>query len=267
MTNPTDSWAGPDLEDEPIRPSNTAIERAALDGVQPYETASTALAAAAKATVEARFVLALRRPRDIEDVRVRLLKDCRRPKFADAARYSKPVGKKKNPETGQWEQNFVEGPSARFAEASLRHLGNIDVEALDIFDDERQRIIRVVATDLETNATTGGSVVVTKTIERHNLKRNQRPLRTRANSYGETVYIVEATDDEVANKVASAVSKMRRNLILLSWSGDFAVLLGAKERKDSATIELRRAVIHRECLPSCRPLEPLMSGSACAITV
>jgi hypothetical protein len=214
------SWAGPELEDEPV--CQTAIERAKPDGVQTYETASTALAAAAKASVEARFLLALRNPRDIEDVRVRLLKDCKRPRFAEAARYRKPKGKKKDPVTGRVLRDdngepipeFLEGPSARFAEDALRHLGNLQVEAPVIYDDDSQRILRVVATDLETNATTSGDVNVTKTVERRNLKKGQKPLRTRTNSYGDLVYVVAATDDEIADKANAAVSKMRRNLIL-----------------------------------------------------
>jgi len=203
----------PDFEDEPEQQSR-AIERHQSAAIQPYETASTALAAAAKASVEARFLLAIRQPRDIEDVRVRLMKDCKRPRFAEAARYSKPVGRAKNEETGEWEDQFIDGPSARFAEAALRHLGNMQVEATVIYDDDQQRIVRVIATDLETNATTSGDVATTKVVERRKLKSGQRPLRTRTNSYGDQLYIVAATDDEVANKVAAGVSKMRRNLIL-----------------------------------------------------
>lgn len=205
------NWVEGEFEE---RAQSNAIERAPQAGIQTYETASTALAAAAKASVEARFLLALQRPRDIEDVRVQLLKDCKRPKFAEAARYSKPQGKRRDEATGEWVENRIEGPSARFAEATLRRLGNLHVESMVIFDDTRQRIVRVTATDLETNATTSGDINVTKTVERRQLKRGQRPIRERTNSYGDRVYILEATDDEVEMKAASAVSKMRRNLIL-----------------------------------------------------
>ena len=205
------NWVEGEFEE---REQSSAIERAQQAGLQPYETASTALAAAAKASVEARFLLALQRPRDIEGVRVQLLKDCKRPRFAEAARYSKPQGKKLDEATGEWVEHRIEGPSARFAEATLRRLGNIHVESMVIFDDTKQRLLRVTATDLETNATTSGDVNVTKTVERRRLKSGQRPIRERTNSYGDRVYILEATDDEVEMKAASAVSKMRRNLIL-----------------------------------------------------
>jgi hypothetical protein len=205
------NWVEGEFEE---RAQSAAIERAPQAGIQPYETASTALAAAAKASVEARFLLALQRPRDIEDVRVQLLKDCKRPRFAEAARYSKPQGKKRDDETGEWIENRVEGPSARFAEAAMRHMGNMQVESMVIFDDSKQRMTRVLATDLETNATQSGDVVISKTVERRSLKKGQRPIGERTNSYGDRVYIIEATDDEANNKSASAVSKMRRNVIL-----------------------------------------------------
>src|SRR5688572_30783274 len=80
------------------------------------ETAATAVAAASKATILARYELAQLRPRNIDDVRTRLLKECKRPGFAKEARYRKPVGSKFNEDTRQWEQGFVEGLSVRFAE-------------------------------------------------------------------------------------------------------------------------------------------------------
>src|SRR5690349_15619824 len=41
------------------------------------ETASVAIAAREKAAVEARYVVAMRNPRDVDNFRVRLLKECR----------------------------------------------------------------------------------------------------------------------------------------------------------------------------------------------
>src|SRR4051812_13196904 len=73
------------------------------------ETASSALAAAAEAQVKAQYLVALNRPRDLDNVRSLLLKECERSTFAAAAIYSKPVGGKK-----------VTGPSIRFAESAKR---------------------------------------------------------------------------------------------------------------------------------------------------
>jgi hypothetical protein len=167
------------------------------------------MTAQAKANVEPRFVLALQRPRDIDTVRVRLLKECKRPGFAQVARYSKPVGGQR-----------IEGPSIRFAEAALRLMGNVLPETSVIYDDERKRIVRVSVTDLETNLTYSSDVAIEKTVERSNLKDGQVPLSSRKNSYGKTVYLLPATEDDIANKVNAAVSKALRGHALRILPGD-----------------------------------------------
>jgi hypothetical protein len=173
------------------------------------ETATTAMAAQAKANVEARFVLALQRPRDIDTVRVKLLKECKRPGFAQVARYSKPVGGQR-----------IEGPSIRFAEAALRLMGNVLPEMSVIYDDNQKRIVRVSVTDLETNLTYSSDVSIEKTVERSNLKDGQVPLGSRKNTYGKTVYLLPATEDDIANKVNAAVSKALRGHALRILPGD-----------------------------------------------
>ena len=172
-----------------------------------HETSSVAAASQAKAIVEARYLVAIGRPRDIDTVRTRLLKDCKRPRFAEAARYKRPVGGGK----------VAEGPSIRFAESVVRHMGNIDVGAVTIYDDASKRIVRVTATDLETNATYAKDVTVEKTVERRYLKegrkgQKQKALASRTNSYGETVYIVEATEHDMLAKEGALVSKATRTV-------------------------------------------------------
>nr|NIU03565.1 hypothetical protein [Gammaproteobacteria bacterium]NIV50929.1 hypothetical protein [Gammaproteobacteria bacterium]NIX84839.1 hypothetical protein [Gammaproteobacteria bacterium] len=110
-----------------------------LSVVQPHataETASTAVAAQAAASVQARYVMALQRPRNIDQVRVDLLKECKRPGFARVAMYHKPIGK------------GVTGPSIRFAEAAMRCMGNLMPEVATLYDDHDKRILRVSVTDL-----------------------------------------------------------------------------------------------------------------------
>lgn len=173
------------------------------------ETSSTALAAQAKAQVEARYIIALQRPRDWDTVRVKLLKECDRPGFADCARYSKPVGGQK-----------IEGPSIRFAEAAIRCMGNMLPESPVIWEDEQKRIIRVSVTDLESNVTYSTDVIVTKTVERKKLKEGQQALGSRLNSYGDVVYLIPATDDEMANKQNAQISKALRTNGLRHIPGD-----------------------------------------------
>lgn len=177
------------------------------------ETAAHAAAAAQEALVKARCALAKHSPRDIEVVRTRLLKDCARPLFAEKAIYSKPVGSKLNKKTDEWEEEYAEGPSVRLAEAVFRHLGNLYVDAMVVVDDAEKRIIKVMAMDLETNATDAQDVTISKTVERSNAKGRQ-VISERLNSWGKKTFTVVATEDELLNKVNSGVAKMRRNKII-----------------------------------------------------
>lgn len=184
------------------------------------ETAATAIAAAAKASIEARYILAMKRPRDWDTVRTKLLKECSRPGFADAAIYRKPVGSKKNDATGEWEKQYVEGLSVRFAEAAIRTVSNFYSSATSIYDDPTKSILRVTVMDLESNATIETDVNVSKTVERSKLKPGQKPIAERVNSAGYKVFIVPATDDEVLNKTNALVSKALRNGVLRLLPGD-----------------------------------------------
>ena len=178
------------------------------------ETASTALAAQAKASVEAGYLMAMRNPRDVDQVRAVLLKACERPAFARNARYSKPVGSEKNENTGEWEKKFAEGLSIRFAEEALRTMGNLLCEASAIYEDNRKKIVRFTTTDMETNAKWSKDITIEKTTERRQLKRGQQALGQRINSYGDVVYLVEATPDDVAKKEGAEASKALRDQVL-----------------------------------------------------
>ncbi len=74
-----------------------------------------ALAAKEIASVQARYVMAAARPRSWMEARTRILRECERPGFAEAAWYSKPIGAGKS----------VGGLSIRFAEAAARYAGNV----------------------------------------------------------------------------------------------------------------------------------------------
>lgn len=174
------------------------------------ETAATAVAAREKTQTEARYVMALRRPRNNEEVRVRMLHECKRPGFAGVARYRKPVGRKMN-DAGQWENQFAEGWSIRFAEAALRCMTNIYPDSCIVYESDDMRILRFSITDLEANLTYSNEVSIRKTVERKTLKKGQSAIAERTNSHGDKVYIVEATDDELQMKQNSAWSKFIRN--------------------------------------------------------
>ena len=199
------------------------------------ETASSSAAAQAQAAVQARYVMALRRPRDWDQVRVRLLKDCQRLRFAEVAKYRKPVGKKKTDE-GKWEQQFIEGPSIRFAEAAMRALTNVYPEITTVYDDDRKRIVRVAVTDLESNLTYSKDIVIEKVVERSNAD-GRILVGQRLNSWGKTTYTVVATDDELMMKENALVSKAMRQHALRIMPGDLT-----EEAMDRVYLTLREGI-------------------------
>lgn len=172
------------------------------------ETAAGAAAAQVKALVEARYMVALSRPRDMDQVREKLLKECKRPSFAEVARYNKPIGK------------GIIGPSIRFAEAAIRCMGNIVIDEMTVYDDPDKRIIQVSVTDLEGNVPYTTSVTIEKTVERRNKKADDVVIRERTNSYGDRVYILQAGEDEILNKKNAIISKAIRTLGLRHVPGD-----------------------------------------------
>jgi hypothetical protein len=176
------------------------------------DTASTAVAAQAKALVEARYIMAIRRPRDMDVVRERMLKECTRPSFAAVARYVKPIGNDRS--------KWPAGPSIRFAEAAVRNMGNVTVETMTVYDDREKRIVRVMVTDLEANVPYSQDITIAKTIERRKKKEGDTVISTRSNSYGDTVYILEATDDDIINKQQALISKAIRTQGLRLIPGD-----------------------------------------------
>jgi len=172
------------------------------------ETATAAAAAQATALVQARYTIAIRNPRDLDVVREKLLKECRRPGFADVARYNKPIG------------DGIVGPSIRFAEAALRCMGNVVIDTLVTYDDREKRILQVCVTDLEANVPYTTSIALDKTVERKQPKQGDVIIRERLNSKNEKVFIIEATEDQLLNKQNNLISKAIRTNGLRLIPGD-----------------------------------------------
>lgn len=174
------------------------------------ETASTYVAAQAQAMVQSRFIMAMRNPRNWDQVRTDLLKECRRPTFANnpSAYYRKPIGK------------GVEGLGIRFAEVALRCMKNVLIETTMIFEDDMKEVHRVSVTDLEANITYPLDVRVSKTVERSNPNSDGSFISMRQNSYGKPVYTVIGTDDDLLNKRGALISKAIRTNGLRIIPGD-----------------------------------------------
>lgn len=154
----------------------------------------------AKSTIEAKFTVALHNPRKELDARQRLIESCDRPRFAAAALYAKPVG-----------GSTIEGLSIRFAEAAIQAWRNVDISAVTAWEDNKQRLVRITVTDLESNISYSDEVLLNKTVERKFVRKGQTVLSERQNTNGEKTYLVIATEDEMQNKLNAAKSKSIRN--------------------------------------------------------
>lgn len=191
---------------ELARPGGAAVARRGF-GTEEIEvrreTQGSALAARQQAEVQARYIVALQRPRHYDDLRIRLLTHCKRRGFAERAEYAKPVGGAK-----------VVGPSIRFVETALQEFGNVVPDSYVTYDDDERRIIRVSMTDLERNITYHEDAVIEKVIERTSPKRGDVVLRQRENSRGGTTFVIRANngDAELENRFAAEVSKKTRKL-------------------------------------------------------
>ena len=191
---------------------------------QQQETASSAVAAQAKAMVEARYVMAMQRPRIWEQVRQTLLEECKRPSFANnkSAFYIKPIG------------NGVQGLGIRFVEVALRCMTNVLIETTMIFEDESKEIHRVSVTDLESNITYPLDIRVSKTVERSKAMDDGSYISVRKNSYQKDVFTVPANDDDLLNKRGAQISKAIRTLGLRIIPGDL------RDEAEETIIRVRR---------------------------
>lgn len=209
---PQDCPWGSSKEEHVINPSSTGISRQDAFGGSEIELSSEvhsgALAAQAEAEVKARWAIALRAPRNLDQVRVSLLKECDRPGFAEVAKYSRPMG-----------GDRVVGPSIRFVEAALKCMRNVMASMTVVSEDAKSRRVQVMVTDLETNVSWPRQITIEKTVERKSPK-NRTVLGERTNSKGETVYVVVATEEEFAAKEAAYVSKAIRQSGLRIIPGD-----------------------------------------------
>lgn len=179
---------------------------------QSTDPAIVAAAEAAKQRIQCAYIIAIQNPRNLESVRQRMLANCRRPKFAEVAEYSKPVSSDRSKD--------ITGPSIRFVEMAIREWGNCNADVVVEYEDAVIRRVKVYITDYQTNVTFTKSITIRKEVERKK-KTGRTVVSERKNSYGDTVYTVVATDDELLNKEAALISKAIRTEGLRIIPGDF----------------------------------------------
>jgi len=206
-----------------------------------HSVAAVAAAEQARALVQARVLMAKQMPRDMDRVLLQLLNHCKRPRFAEAARYAKPIG-----------GGAVTGWSVRFAEDTVRTLGNIDVHTIIVSDTEEAIVIRVVAIDLETNSGFGGEIVIQKTVERRQLRGDEVALSVRTNSQGKPTYTVRATEDDMLTKIGAHISKAIRTYALRLVPADILDECAAQIAKtlDASTKQVDPAQVRKRIIDS-----------------
>lgn len=215
------------IHGEVVVPGAGAMVKQGFDATEMTVSAdvqSAALQAQATAEVQARWLIAQKCPRNLDGVRVRLLAECKRPGFALAAEYSKPVGGKK-----------AIGPSIRFVEQALRCLTNVYAATTVISEDQFVRRMQVVVTDLEANVSWPRQISIEKTVERSDTN-GRKAISERLNSYGKKTFLVAATEDELLNKENAAISKAIRTAGLRILPGDLVdeAMAMCKQVRDAA---------------------------------
>lgn len=204
------------LELQPAAPIAEYVEQN-VSMVQQYATAR----------IQSAYVMATRAPRNIELVRQEVLRECSRPSFcvpdeskfgSSLAIYRVPRGSVQDA-NGKWVKQFIQGPTIRFAEMLLRSYRNLSIEVVPVGEDSDQILLQVILTDYQACNWTSEQVRIPKRVERKNAKPDDVIIGQRTNSYGNTIFIVQATDDELQMKTNALVSKARRNLILQAVPG------------------------------------------------
>lgn len=203
---PPGAMAAPGTQPQALAP----YQGGGMPATPQVDPLAEAMAAHAKAAIEAQFAIAQARPRREHVSRQAFIEECGRPSFAAVSRFSRPVG------GGE----VAEGPTIRFVEAALRCWGNVYQDVQTIRDDDDKRIVAVTVVDLETNLRFGKTITIGKSVWRRN-PRGRNVIKKKHNSRGQETYLVEADEDEVFTKEAAQVSKTIRQLGLRILPGDF----------------------------------------------
>jgi len=175
------------------------------------QSAAAASAEKERAMVECMYVMAAKRPRNINQFRVEAIEAMQHKSLADASIWQRPAGRKQNAQ-GQWEQNYAEGFSIRAMEAFGQIWGHLYISARVNWDDGERTSITVTVIDTQKNITYSRDAIVEKRVERKD-KKGREVLGERLNSYGDLVYTVRATDDEHRMHLGAEVSKQMRDCI------------------------------------------------------
>jgi hypothetical protein len=146
---------------------------------------------------------------------------------AESCIYRRPVGKKKNEQTGKWEETFAEGMSIRLAEIVGACYGNLRVGAMLVEQSDRQVRARGYAHDLESNFAST-SEVVESTVDK-----NGNPYSERMRVVLAKAVLAKARRDATFSVVPRALCKPVEILARKIAIGDATTL----ERRRAAAMQ------------------------------
>lgn len=151
-----------------------------------------------------RGALAMLVPRKWEEVQSKLLLACQNPEFTKEAVYRResPNGE------------VHEGLSIRFAEIAHALMRNVSVDNTVEFEDDLSIHYRITVSDTESNSTQSKTYRVSKAVERMGVRDDEIVLAERRNGKGQTVFLVPATDEQVASRAGALESRVKRQLVL-----------------------------------------------------
>jgi len=196
---------------EALAQAAPAAESAAL--ALPSRGQATALVGeASRSWAETRAMMEYARtcPRNEDQARDRVLRACARPTFAEAATWELPRGKKKNPETGQFEEQTITGPSVHLARELARSWEHV-AHGSRVLEDDGQAIHgESYATDLQRNIHIKKQWRVGKLIQRK-VWRNGKPLQDEAGK-DVTTWVVP-DESQLLEMVQRTAAKMVRGCI------------------------------------------------------
>jgi hypothetical protein len=193
-----------------IVPAGTSVVRESFNAKEVMAEAAAPVGIGFREQLEAAMILAQRRPRSLDKFRLRLLDYCKDPTFAAAALYRKPVGKGRDPKSGEMVEQYAINFSVRFIEAALQVFTNTRVWEWIAEETLQRAKIHVLVVDVEDNNGYGTDRYIEKLVERK--QPGKRAVHGwRQNTYGDSVALVDATADEFRNLWGAERSKLRRD--------------------------------------------------------
>jgi len=194
------------------------VQRRGLQGqeVQIGDNLSVSAQAQERAQIETAVMMAaMKPPRDLDTFRAVMMRTVEDPAIAESWFYRRPSGGRfLNPETNQWENEMIEGPSIRAAEVMMQAYGKLFVSSRHIYEDRERVLLAATVIDLEVINVESADMMIEKTVERKKPREGQEVIGERTTSTGGIVFRVLASPDEIRTKVGADRSRLKRNGIL-----------------------------------------------------